>query len=148
MSSLEYSQGGQALTERFEGVRLQAYQDQVGVWTIGYGHTGTDVHPGMTITQEQAEMFLGQDIKAVVDAINRDITVPLTQGEFDALVDFGFNLGVSALEHSTLWKQLNAGQFDAAATQFPRWDMAGGQHIQGLLARRLAEQVEFKGASA
>lgn len=139
---MDYSRDGLHLTKQFEGCRLVAYQDQVGVWTIGYGHT-RGVTSGMTCTQEQAEAWLQEDIARVVDAINSGVTVVLTQGEFDALVDFGFNLGVHALKHSTLWRKLNDGDFEGAAAEFPKWDMAGGKHVAGLLRRRLAEQKRF-----
>ncbi len=139
---MNYSRVGQDLTEQFEGVRLVAYQDSVGVWTIGYGHTA-GVQEGNTCTKDQADEWLQEDIQTVVAQINRDITVTLTQGEFDSLVDFGFNLGTHALENSTLWADLQAGDFDGAAAQFPRWDKAGGVVVAGLLRRRLAEQQEF-----
>ena len=137
-----YSKAGIALTEQFEGCKLQAYQDQVGVWTIGYGHT-RGVTPNMKCTQLQADQWLVEDVQMCVNVINRDCSVKLTQGQFNALVDFSFNLGVDALKGSTLWKKLNAGDFKGAAAEFPKWDKAGGQHVAGLLRRRLAEQVEF-----
>lgn len=137
-----YSLDGQHLTEQFEGCKLAAYRNKGDVWTIGYGHT-RGVKQGDTCTQAQADAWLLEDIALVADAINRDITVPLTQGEFDALCDFGFNLGVHALEGSTLWRKLNAGDYQGAAAEFPRWDMSGGQHIVGLLRRRQAEVALF-----
>lgn len=137
-----YSSDGLHLTEGFEGCKLAAYQDQVGVWTIGYGHT-RGVVAGLTCTQEEAETWLQEDVQRVADAINRDVKIRLSQPEFDALVDFGFNLGVHALEGSTLWRKLNAGDFDGAAAEFPKWDMAGGHHVVGLLRRRLGEQSLF-----
>lgn len=145
MTNMQYSKDGLHLTEQFEGCKLTAYQDSVGVWTIGYGHTD-GVRPGDTCTEADADAWLQEDILRVVRQINRDCQIDLTQGEFDACVDFGFNLGVHALESSTLWKLLNAGDFEGAAAQFPRWDRAGGVEVAGLLRRRLAEQAEFKGA--
>lgn len=142
INSLSYSKDGLLLTEQFEGCRLEAYQDQVGVWTIGYGHT-KNVKKGDVITLAQAEEFLLQDVDECVDMINAYCGVKLDQEEFDALVDFAFNLGINALRHSTLWRKLNAGDFKGAAAEFPRWDMAGGKHIKGLLRRRLAEQRLF-----
>ena len=139
-----YSGTGLNLTSRSEGLRLKAYQDSVGRWTIGYGHTG-GVKEGDECSNDDALAWLEGDISRVVDQINRDVRVKLTQGEFDALVDFGYNLGVYALEHSTLWTKLQAGDFDGAAAQFPLWDHAGGVEVAGLLTRRLAEQAEFKG---
>ena len=139
---MTYSKMGLQLTERFEGCRLESYPDTGGVWTIGYGHTH-GVHPGMTCTPEQAQSWLEQDIQAATDAVNRLVTVSLKQPEFDALVDFVFNLGVGAFARSTMLKDINAGYLAAAALQFPLWDRDAGRVLAGLLHRRLAEQAEF-----
>jgi lysozyme len=143
VNNLTYSKTGLALTEQFEGCRLTAYQDQVGVWTIGYGHTGPDVTPGLTITQQQAEDLLASDVSSAASAVNNFVTVQLTQNEFDALVDFVFNLGSGAFAKSTLLRSLNAGQFATAAAQFDEWDHAGGAVVAGLLRRRQAETNLF-----
>lgn len=141
-----YSPGGLALTESFEGFSLDAYPDPAtggDPWTIGYGHTA-GVRRGDTCTTAEAQSWLLEDVQAVADAINRDCTLEtLTQDEFDALVDFGFNLGVRALEHSTLWRKLMAGDLSGAAAEFPKWDMAAGKHLAGLLRRRNAEEALF-----
>jgi lysozyme len=147
VNNFTYSQDGLALTEQFEGCMLTAYQDQVGVWTIGYGHTGSDVHSGLTITQDQAEALLASDIAAAAVFVNQAVTVPLAQNEFDALVDFVFNLGRGAFAGSTLLKELNAGQFSNAAAQFALWSHAGGQVVAGLLRRRQAEMALFQQGS-
>jgi lysozyme len=144
VNNLIYSGEGLALTEQFEGCRLTAYQDQVGVWTIGYGHTGADVTPGLTITQQQAEALLAKDVLASARCVNSMVKVPLTQGEFDALVDFVFNLGAGAFVRSTLLAALNAGDFAKAAAQFECWDRAGGVVVAGLLRRRQAELRLFQ----
>ena len=148
VNNLTYSKDGLTLTEQFEGCRLVAYQDQVGVWTIGYGHTGSGVVSGLTITQDQAEDLLTSDVAASAAYVNAAVMVELQQNEFDALVDFVFNLGRGAFAGSTLLKNLNAGQFDAAAAQFDLWDHAGGQVVAGLLRRRQAEQAMFQGQPA
>lgn len=148
MNNLSYSQKGLALTEEFEGLRLTAYQDSVGVWTIGYGHTGADVHAGLTITQQQASDLLMQDVSSAVAAVNRLVTVPLTQNQFDALVDFTFNLGQGNLAKSTLLREVNAGNFAAAAAQFIVWDRAGGVEVAGLKRRREAEAALFQSTDA
>ena len=140
--TLLYTKDGLGLTESFEGCKLTAYQDQVRVWTIGYGHT-LDVAEGQTCTKAEAEEFLSDDVQKCVYAINRDVKVELDQNEFNALVDFAFNLGIGALEHSTLWKLVQAGDFNAAAEQFIKWDRAGGKEVAGLMRRRLAEKAEF-----
>lgn len=143
INNLTYSGDGLALTEQFEGCRLSAYQDQAGVWTIGYGHTGPDVVPGMTITSDQAQSLLMGDISGAAACVNRVVNVPLAQPEFDALVDFVFNLGPGAFEGSTMLRLLNSGDFTAAAAEFQKWDHAGGKVVAGLLRRREAEEAMF-----
>jgi len=137
---MEYSKTGIAHTEHEEGCRLTAYPDQGG-FSIGYGHRG--VAEGSTCTQEQAEAWLLEDIQWASAEVNRMVKVSLTQGEFDALVDFVFNIGPVHFESSTLLKKLNAGDYQGAAAEFERWDKAGGQVVAGLLSRRKAEEVEF-----
>ncbi len=148
MNNLAYSSKGLALTEQFEGLRLTAYQDSVGVWTIGYGHTGADVHPGLTITQQQASALLLKDVASAAADVNRLVTVSLTQNQFDALVDFVFNAGGGNFASSTLLRNLNAGNYAGAAAQFPRWVHAGNQILPGLVARRKSEQALFLEAAA
>jgi lysozyme len=142
MNPTIYSKTGVQLTERFEGVRLTSYQDSVGIWTIGFGHT-FGVTEGMTCTEDQATAWLIEDTAIAQADVNKYVTVTLTQGEFDALVDFAFNVGRGNLNNSTLLKELNAGDYAGAADQFTRWDHAGGVVVAGLLRRRLAEQQEF-----
>ncbi len=141
--SMIYSKSGLQLTESFEGCRLTAYQDVKGVWTIGVGHTGPDVYEGLIITQDQADAWLLQDVQNAVNHVNSLVTVQLTQPEFDALVDFCFNVGCGAFAGSTMLKLLNAGDYAGAADQFERWDKSGGQVIAGLLRRRQTEVQEF-----
>lgn len=138
-----YSKSGLRLTENFEGCRLTAYQDSVGRWTIGYGHTA-GVQAGDTCTEYQADVWLQADIQWAVQTVNMYVTIALTQGEFDALVDFVFNLGSGSFEHSGLLQLVNQRNFAAAAADFEKWDYAGGQVVAGLLRRRLAEEAEFK----
>jgi lysozyme len=144
---MEDSPDGLKLTESFEGCRLAAYLDSVGVPTIGYGHTH-GVAMGMTCTQEQAEQWLQQDVQVAVQAVNNLVTVPLTQQQFDALVDFTFNLGTGALQHSTLLRLLNSGNYQGAAGEFEKWDKAGGKVLPGLLRRRQAERDMFNTPAA
>ena len=141
---LSYSKNGLSLTQSFEGVRLTAYQDQVGVWTIGYGHTGSDVHTGLTITQDQANDLLMGDVSHAAAEGNRLVTVSLTQDQFDALVDFVFDVGIGNFASSTLLRELNASNFTEAAAQFERWSHAGGVVVTGLLRRRQAEAKLFQ----
>jgi lysozyme len=143
VNQFTYGGKGLALTEQFEGCRLSAYQDQVGVWTVGYGHTGPEVCSGMTITLEQAQALLARDVGSAAACVNEAVAVELTQAEFDALVDFVFNLGAGAFRESTLLRLLNAGEIASAATQFALWDRAGGAVVAGLLRRRQAETALF-----
>ena len=143
---MNYSKNGLHITESFEGLRLIAYPDPAtngDPWTIGYGHTGTEVHKGMTITQEQAEELLMQDVKKAAATVNTKVTTDITQEEFDALVDFVFNVGAGNFNASTLLKKVNAGDIHGAADEFLKWDMAAGKHMAGLLKRRHAEAEEF-----
>jgi lysozyme len=140
---MQYSLTGLRLTESFEGCRLTAYYDAVGVLTIGYGHTGPDVYPGQIITQAQAETLLLSDVQTAVACVNGNVRVALTQNEFDSLVDFTFNEGVHSFESSTLLRDLNAGNYAAAASQFSAWVMAGGRRLEDLVRRRQAEANLF-----
>jgi lysozyme len=141
-----YSDAGLTLTKNFEGCRLSAYADQGGVWTIGYGHTGPGVHAGLTITQDQADIFLQSDTAGAVACVNKLVTGPIVQCQFDALVDFAFNLGCACLATSTLLRAVNAGDFAGAANEFLRWDHVGGMVVPGLLRRRQAESQMFLAA--
>ncbi len=147
MSSFKYSSTGLALTKKFEGLELKAYQDSVGVWTIGYGHTGTDVKPGLTITEDQASVLLAADVAWAVTCVNKSVTSAISQNQFDALVDFTFNLGCNSLGGSTLLKMVNSGDFAGAAGQFLRWNKAGGKVLAGLTKRRQAEADLFNTSS-
>lgn len=137
-----YSKNGLHLTEQFEGCKLVAYLDQVGVPTIFYGHT-RGVYLGMTGTQEQAEQCLLEDVQEAADAVNHLVTVPLSQNQFDALVDLVFNVGTGNFQTSTLLRLLNIGAYDRASKEFEKWNRAGGIVREGLTRRRLAEENLF-----
>ena len=143
MNDRNYSETGLALTKEFEGLHLTAYADQAGIWTIGYGHSGPGVHAGLTITHDQAEALLAADVARAATAVKRLVTAPLTQNQFDALVDFAFNLGPASLASSTLLSDINAGDLTSAASQFQRWDHIRGTVVPGLLRRRQAEAKLF-----
>ena len=143
MPDMVYSRDGLHLTEQFESCRLVAYRDIKGIWTIGWGHTGADVVPGLTWTQDQADAALQQDIQWAARVVNRNVTVDLTQHEFDARVDFVFNVGSGNFHGSTMLRLLNAGDYHGASEEFEKWDKSGGQVVVGLLRRRLAEEAEF-----
>ena len=135
-----------ALIKEFEGLRLHAYQDSAGVWTIGWGHTG-DVKRGQSITIHQAEALLALDIGIAAAAVNRHVEAPLSQNMFDALVSFTFNLGERRLAESTLLKKLNLRDYAAAAAEFGKWVKATikGKKVTlpGLVRRRAAERAMF-----
>ncbi len=139
------SQNGIDLIKSSEGLRLTAYPDP-GTggepWTIGYGAT-RGVTQGMTITQDQAERMLVNDIQRFEPSIENLVKVPLNQNQWDALMSFVYNLGAGNLASSTLLKLLNAGDFAGAADQFLRWNKAAGKILPGLTARRAAERALF-----
>jgi len=136
------SKTGIDLIKRFEGLRLSAYRDAVGVPTIGYGHTRT-AKLGRKISEAEAESLLREDLDRFEKAVNAMVQVELGQHEFDALVSFAFNVGADALRKSTLLKLLHGGQRQAAADQLLRWDHAGGRQLAGLTDRRHAERDLF-----
>jgi lysozyme len=136
------SEAGIKAIEGYEGVRLTAYADSIGVATIGVGHT-LGVKLGDTITQDQADEFLRADLEDAEYAVNKYVTVALTQGQVDSLTSFVFNLGAGAFKGSTLLADLNAGKYDDAADQLLRWNRAGGQVLAGLTKRRISERCMF-----
>ena len=136
------SADGLEFIKQSEGCKLAAYQDSVGVWTIGYGHT-RGIRGADTCTPEDAVQWLKDDLQAVYEAIESMVTVDLSQGQFDALCSFVFNLGAGSLRNSTLLKLLNAGNYDAAQQQFSRWSHAGGVTLAGLVKRRAGEAEMF-----
>ncbi|MGA7255424.1 MAG: lysozyme [Terracidiphilus sp.] len=129
---------------QFEGFRPSTYLDSVGLPTIGYGHK---LLPGESfsvgITQAEAQALLTRDVAAAGQAVARFVRRPLTQGQFDALVDFVYNLGAARLASSTLLREVNDGNLGAAALEFHKWDHCGGQENSGLKARRQAEMRLF-----
>jgi lysozyme len=145
---MQLSAEGLELIKRFEGFRSQQYNDVAGYPTIGYGHR---VVPPESfpdgISEPQAAVILSSDVSEAERAVCRLVKVALTQGQFDALVDFCFNLGAGRLAGSTLLRCLNTGRYDAAAEQLLRWDLAGGEVNLGLKARREAELRLWKSAA-
>ncbi|PCO07533.1 muraminidase [Enterobacter hormaechei] len=144
---MQTSDKGVALIKQFEGCKLTAYQDSVGVWTIGYGWThpvdGKPIRAGMTIKQETAERLLKTGLVSYESDVSRLVKVGLTQGQFDALVSFTYNLGARSLSTSTLLRKLNIGDYAGAADEFLRWNKAGGKVLNGLTRRREAERALF-----
>lgn len=139
---MKTSSKGIALITEFEGFRSKAYQDVVGVWTIGYGFT-LGVQPGDTITKEQAKRRLARELESYEAAVSRSCTNEPNQNEFDALVCFAFNVGVGGMRKSSVIKAHNRGDHQAAARAFQLWNKAGGVVYAGLTRRRAAEAALY-----
>ncbi len=139
---METSKNGIELIKEFEGRRLVAYQDSVGIWTIGYGHT-KDVWEDRLIIKSTADRLLAEDLAEFEKYVDNLVEVPLTQNQFDALVAWTFNLGPTNLSESTLLKKLNAGDYDSVPSEMKRWNKAGGEVLEGLIRRREAEAALF-----
>lgn len=139
---MQLSAAGLDLIKRSEGFRGQIYIDLAGFRTIGYGHrvTPKEEFPG-GIDEAQAAMLLAGDVRQAEQTVGKLVRVVLTQGQFDALVDFCFNLGAGRLKASTLLRELNAGRYDDAGEQLLYWVYAGGEANAALKARRQAEFV-------
>ena len=140
------SDEGRKLIRRFERLRLSPYHDAVGYPTIGYGHLlsrekWADLSQWPDITEEQADYLLRQDVHRFERAVSRLVSVPLSQGQFDALVSFTFNLGAGALQDSTLRRVLNEGHYYQIPHELRRWIYAGGVKLYGLKLRREAEAI-------
>lgn len=135
------------LISSFEGTRLSAYDDGVGVWTIGIGTTiypnGVKVKRGDTCTTEQAKEYFKHDLNKFESAVNDSVNVPISQNQFDALVSLAYNIGIGAFDKSTLLRKLNSGDYNGAADQFLRWNKGGGKVMLGLVRRREAERALF-----
>jgi lysozyme len=145
---MQTSQRGIELIKEFEGLRLKAYLCPAKVWTVGFGHTTSAgppiVQPGMTITSKQAEEILKSDLVKYEAGVLKLVKVPLTQGQFDALVSFAFNCGVGALGRSTLLKRVNAKRFGDVPAELMKWTKAKGRELPGLVRRRRAEAALWR----
>jgi lysozyme len=145
---MQLSAEGLDLIKKSEGFRDRVYLDVAGFPTIGYGHL-IKPHESFPngIAEPQAAAILASDVQDAEQSVARLVRVALTQGQFDALVDFCFNLGAGRLAGSTLLRELNVGDYQAAARQFLAWDHAGGAVVAGLRARREAELKLWTGAA-
>ncbi|MNF39843.1 Lysozyme RrrD [compost metagenome] len=142
---MNLSPNGLDTIKGFEQLRLTAYLDTGGVWTIGYGHTRSAL-AGMQISEARALMLLAQDVAEAVEAVNKLVRVPLEQYEFDALVSFVFNIGVGAFKSSTMLRCLNdRAEPMRIGTEFLRWVYDNGKKIAGLETRRRKERLLFLG---
>ncbi|MCU4582853.1 lysozyme [Acinetobacter gyllenbergii] len=146
-NGMKTSQVGIDLITSFEALRLAAYDDGVGVWTIGYGTTvypsGVKVKKGDVCTKAQAVSFFQHDLRRFEAAVNQAVKVVINQNQFDALVSLTYNIGETALKKSTLLAKLNKGDLNGAADQFAAWNKGGGKVLKGLVRRRAAESDLF-----
>ena len=140
---MKISQEGLSLIKRFEGCRLKAYHCSANVLTIGYGHT-SGVKETDTITQDEADKLLQEDVEQFEKYVDDNVTVELGQSQFDALVAWTFNLGVGNLRSSTLLKVLNNEDYTSVPREMKRWNKAGGKTLDGLIRRREAESLLFQ----
>jgi lysozyme len=140
---MKISLEGLSLIKRFEGCRLKAYKCSAGVLTIGYGHTG-GVTETDTITQDDANKLLQEDVAKFEEYVDDNVIVELNQGQFDALVAWTFNLGPGNLRESTMLKKLNEADYTSVPNEMKRWNKAGGKTLDGLIRRRNAEALLFQ----
>lgn len=146
---MKTSAAGRAAISQREGNKLQAYRDSVGIWTIGVGHTTAAGPPtpthGMTITAAQSDEILSRDLAKFEAAVDKAITAPMAQHEFDAMVSLAFNIGGGSFTKSSVARKFNAGDKAGAANAFLLWNKAGGKVLKGLTTRRKAERAQFLG---
>lgn len=154
---MKTSAHGIAVMHYFESCKLSAYPDPGSAtgepWTIGWGHTGAEVSKGLQWSQAQADAAFVQDLARFERDVASLVKVPLTQGQFDALVSFAYNVGsdidadkiAEGLGDSTLLAKLNAGDLRGAAAEFRKWNKNDGKVMRGLVRRRAAEECLFLG---
>lgn len=140
---MKCSQEGLELIKKFEGCKLKSYKCPAGVWTIGYGHT-EDVKEGDIVSPQEADKLLRADVFKFEEYVADNVTVKLTQNQFDALVTWTFNLGVGNLRNSTMLKKLNNADYTSVPFEMKRWNKAGGKTLDGLIRRRKAEGLLFE----
>jgi lysozyme len=143
------NRAGLNLIKSFESLRLKAYRDPVGIWTVGYGHTGPDVYPGLEISKPEAEQLLADDVRESEEGVHELVAVPLNDNQFAAVVSFAFNAGKGALKSSTLRRKLNKKDYKGAADEFRKWvyGTIKGKKVllPGLVRRRAQERNLFLG---
>lgn len=137
---MKTSENGLAVIKKYEGLSLTTYRCPAGLFTIGYGHTGKDVLPGMTINIETADAYLKADVKKFEEVIEQLVRVPITQNQFDALICFVYNVGPGNFQKSTLLKKINQKDIADAADEFPKWNKSKGKVLPGLAKRREEER--------
>jgi lysozyme len=168
IASMRLGKGGLDLIKSFEGFVPYPYDDLVvkggkypewtggptkGTVTIGYGHTNLSsfppkITPGLRMSEHEAETLLRRVLASVYEPeVRRLVKVPVTQGEYDSLVSFTYNVGASNLTRSTLLRKLNAGDYEGAAAEFDKWTSSKGTKLAGLVRRRNAEEAMFRGGA-
>ncbi len=142
---MKFNDAGLKLIKEFEGCKLKAYRDIVGVITIGWGATHDDgpIKPGTVWTQAQADDRLNKDLLRFQNGVYDLLDVSLSDDQYSALVCFSYNLGLTALKYSHLLAKINDEDFEGAAEEFLKWCKAGGKVVPGLLRRRQAERALF-----
>lgn len=144
----QVNEAGLALIKEFEGCKLTAYKDAVGIWTIGWGTTaaaGVGIKPeaGMTITQAEADWYLEKTVAKFAEGVSAALRNNVTDNQFAACVSLAYNIGVPRFAASSVVKWINAGDFEGAANSFLLWNKAGGKVLKGLVRRREAERALF-----
>ena len=146
---MEMSEDGLTRLVEREGMRRRAYRDVAGIWTICCGHTSMaglpKVKPGMACTLAECRQILMKDVKKFEDCVERYITQPMSQHQFDAMVSLAFNIGCWAFKRSSVVREFNKGNEVKAADAFRLWKKAGGRVVQGLVNRRESERNQFQG---
>jgi len=137
---LATSAAGVAFVGHHEGLKKTAYRDPVGIVTVCYGHTAT-ARLGQSYSKEACQALLQSDLRAAEAAVRRLVKVPLSQETFDALVSFVFNVGEGNFARSTLLRKLNAGDYVGACRELPKWTLARGRELPGLVTRRNDEMA-------
>lgn len=143
---MKLSQRGKDFIKSFEGLELRVYPDPAtggAPYTAGYGHTGSDVKPGMKVTQAMADAWFDKDVQKFESGVSALLTAPTTQPQFDAMVSLAYNIGLGNFKSSTLLKKHNAKCYQCAAGQFPAWNRAAGKVMNGLTRRRNAERALY-----
>lgn len=148
---MEMSEAGLTRLVEREGMRREAYKDSGGVWTICCGHTTAaglpKVVPGMTRTLQECRQILMKDLAKFEKCVTEAIDEPMSQHQFDAFVSLAFNIGCAAFRRSTVRREFNNGNQQAAANAFRMWNKAGSRVIKGLVNRRESERNQFLGRS-
>ncbi len=138
---LSVNEKARKLIKESEGLRLVSYYDLAGVLTIGYGHTGKDVTYGMKITEDEAEKLFEKDLEKFSQGVAKRVLVDINENQFSALVSFAYNVGLGALQGSTLLKLLNEGK--DCSNEFGKWIRSDGRVLPGLIKRRELEKKLF-----